>query len=46
MRPEAGDTACERVMVPVKPPREATVIVEVPVAPARMATEFGLAATL
>ena len=46
MRPDAGDTMCVRVMVPVNPPREATVIVEVPVAPIRMATEAGPARTL
>jgi len=44
-RPVAGDTEVVSVTVPVKPPMELTVIVEVPVAPALTPTLLGLAAS-
>lgn len=43
VRPVAGDTVAVRVTVPVNPPTRATVIVDVPAAPARMVTLVGLA---
>jgi len=45
LRP-AGETADVRVTVPVNPLTGATVMVEVPVAPARIATLVGLAVTV
>jgi hypothetical protein len=41
--PVEGDTVAARFTVPVKPLRGETVRVEVPVAPARMGTDVGLA---
>jgi len=43
VRPVAGDTAEDSVTTPVKPLIGATVIVDVPAAPARMVTLVGLA---
>ena len=42
----AGDTVSVSETVPVKPPMDATVIVEVPIVPALIVTLVGLAATL
>lgn len=43
VRPVAGDAAAVRLTVPVNPPTEATVIVEVATVPATAFTEVGLA---
>lgn len=45
-RPVAGKTEEARLTVPVKPLCAATVIVEVPLAPARTVTLVGLAVTV
>jgi len=45
VRPVAGDSVADSVMVPVKPLIGATVIVDVPAAPARIVTLVGLAVT-
>jgi len=45
-RPAEGETAAARLTVPVNPPEPVTVIVEVPVAPARIVTLVGLAERL
>ena len=42
----AGDTVLVNATVPVKPPTGATVMVEVPAAPATIVTAFGLALTV
>src|SRR5437660_9697826 len=43
VRPVEGDTVSVRLTVPVNPPEPVTVMVEVPVAPARIVTVVGLA---
>ena len=45
-RPVAGETEDVRLTVPVKPLCAVTVMVEVPVSPARTVTAVGLAATV
>jgi len=45
-RPVEGETVAARLTVPVNPPEPLTVIVEVPVAPARIVTLVGLAERL
>jgi len=45
-RPVEGETVAARLTVPVNPPEPVTVIVEVPVAPARIVTLVGLAERL
>jgi hypothetical protein len=45
-RPVAGETEEARLTVPVKPLCAATVIVEVPLTPARTVTLVGLAVTV
>ena len=42
-RPVEGETVAVRLTVPVNPPEPVTVMVEVPVAPALMETDVGLA---
>jgi len=46
VRPPAGETLVARDIVPVKPLRPVMVIVEVPVAPARIISFVRLAATV
>lgn len=46
VRPPAGETLVVRDIVPVKPLRPVTVMVEVPVAPARIVSFVRLAATV
>jgi hypothetical protein len=44
--PEEGDTIAERETVPVNPLTGATVMADVPVAPALTVTDVGLAVTV
>ena len=44
--PDVGDTVEDRLMIPVNPPTEETVIVEFPVALARTVTLVGFAVTV
>jgi hypothetical protein len=46
VRPLAGETEEDRLTVPVKPLCAVTVMVEVPVSPARTVTAVGLAVTV
>jgi hypothetical protein len=46
VRPLLGETEAVRLTVPVKPLWAVTVIIEVPVAPARVVTAVGLAVTV
>jgi hypothetical protein len=46
VRPVVGDTVTARFTVPVNPWMEVTVIVDVPLAPARTVTLVGLAETV
>lgn len=45
VRPVEGEVVEVRAIVPVKPCREATAIVDVPEAPAKILTDVGLAET-
>jgi len=46
VNPVVGETAVERVTIPLNPFRAVTVIVEVPEAPARTVTDVGAAVTV